>query len=138
MIINEEKKNAFTQSVMGDTEGGSGSSDHYDFVIKCLGSFNDLNLNQLSIEKGTLQEIEEKTHDEQNPVTGCLMQYRHTLDPSLGYVIFEKYNLVYADVDYRSLLFASQRKKHTDGGGFLWLYYDEYYVINDSVWASEA
>ena len=113
-----------------------GSLYPYDFVIKCLGSFNNLNLNQLNIEKGTLQDIEEKIHDEQKPVTGCLIQYRQTEDPSQGYVLFEKYNLIYADVYYISLIFASQRQKDTNGGGILYLYYDEYYVINDYSWNS--
>ena len=115
-------------------EGGGGSSDPYDFVIKCLGSFKDLNLNQLNIEKGTLQDIEEKIHDDQNPVTGCLVQYRQVNDPSLGYVLFEKYDLIYVDVYYRHLTFASQRNKDANGGGLLTLYYDEYYVINDYYW----
>lgn len=116
----------------------SGSLYPYDFVIKCLGSFKNFNLNQLNIVKGTLQDIEERVHEDQNPVTGCLIQYRQTNDPSLGYMIYEKYNLIYADVYYRYLVFASQRIKDTEGGGVFSLYYDEYYVINAFTWSEDV
>lgn len=47
MVINEEEKNAFTQSVMGDTEGGGGGGDavhiNYDAeTLKIDKSYNDL------------------------------------------------------------------------------------------------
>lgn len=137
MVINEEEKNAFTQSVMGDTEGGGGGgSSDYDLVIKCLGSFNNFELSQLSIETGSLENLEVKIHDEQKPISGCLVQYRQDDDPSNGYVMCEKYDLAFVDVYYRSLIFISGRDKDTHGGGKMYLYYDEYYVINDYSWTS--
>ncbi len=45
MVINEEEKNAFTQSVMGDTEGGGGGSGnvYIEFDETSINaSFNDL------------------------------------------------------------------------------------------------